>query len=268
MSWLIIGSVAAYHWFPDYREPHDLDLLTPAGITSSDLSECFVDAQWHDAAKLVMTYSVDKVFADPNVLFTLKVSHANWDIKWKKTMWDIGFLKKKGCTLILPLHEELTKVWKVVHGKKRVNMRQSRETFWKDAVVRIYDHEDLHTLVAFYDRPLHETIRPDPETVWCSVETFNSLDPEVQYELCLEEMMATAIERSRLTPESSRIDKLQAMSNAYFKLCTSMTTGWFARHLILNQKELLHERKEKWMNKLNSALSNLSSLPVLTPANG
>jgi len=104
--------------------------------------------------------------------------------------------------------------------------------------------------------------------VWCSVETFNSLDPEVQYELCLEEMMATAIERSRLTPESSRIDKLQAMSNAYFKLCTSMTTGWFARHLILNQKELLHERKEKWMNKLNSALSNLSSLPVLTPANG
>lgn len=44
MNWLIIGSTAMYHWFPDARKPKDLDLLTPAKITGNHGDICVVDA--------------------------------------------------------------------------------------------------------------------------------------------------------------------------------------------------------------------------------
>lgn len=262
MSWLIIGSVATYHWFPDARAPKDIDLLTPATIKTNNSQICFVDTQWHDAAEYLISINNDPVFADPDVLFTLKVSHAHWDVKWQKTMYDIEFLRRKGCSLNMELYDKLFKVWTQVHGKKRVNMAQNMDTFFKDAVVREYDHEYLHELVAFYDRPLHERLRPDHGTAWCSRELFESFSYDDQCKTALEEMMATAIERSRLKLDMRQSQKMAAMSKAHFKLCTSMTTGWFARFLILNHVELLHTRRNAWLPTMNKALSALSTAKV------
>ena len=94
MNWLIIGSVATYHWFPDARKPGDIDLLTEATISGNNSHICVVDSQWHDAAQELIDASRDKVFLDADLLFTLKVSHAEWDVKWKKTMFDIQFLQQ------------------------------------------------------------------------------------------------------------------------------------------------------------------------------
>lgn len=257
MNYRIIGSVAAYHWFPDFRPPSDIDLLTTAKITGNNSEVCVVDASWHNAAQDLIDASTDPVFLDPDLLFTLKVSHAEWDVKWDKTMFDIAFLKSKGCKLNMPLLMKLHKVWTEVHGKKHVNMAQPMETFFKDAVKRDYDHEYLHELVAFHSRPLHERLRPDVGTAWCSESLFMQLDIEERYECALEEMMATAIERSRLTSKSKKSELYIGMSKAHKQLCTSMTTGWFARFLILNRNELLHERKDKWLTSIKKALNSL-----------
>lgn len=257
MNWLIIGSVATYHWFPDARKPSDIDLLTPAKISGNHSSVCVVDAQWHDAAQHIIEHNKDPVFADPDTLLTLKVSHAHWDVKWNKTMYDVNFFKKKGCQVNMDLYHKLFKVWESVHGKKRVNMRKSMDEFFKDAVDREYDHEDLHRLVAFYDAPLHERLRPDHGTAWCSEELFKSLSQDDQMRVAMEEIMATAIERYKLKPSDARSTRRIAMSGAFRRLCTSMTTGWFARFLILNQNELLNERKDEWMPVLNKALNSL-----------
>lgn len=257
MSWLIIGSVATYHWFPDAREPSDIDLLTEATISGNKSRVCVVDSQWHYVAQELIDASTDKVFLDPDLLFTLKVSHAEWDIKWQKTMFDIQFLKSKGCKLNFRFLRKLQEVWKQVHGKKHVNMSQPMESFFNDAVSRAYDHEYLHELVAFNERPMHEKLRPDVGTAWCSQERFDLLSDEEQFETALEELMAVAIERSQLTTASRKSEKSIAMSKAYHKLVTSMTTGWFALFLILNRQEILHERKDKWMIKLNAALKIL-----------
>lgn len=260
MTWLIIGSTATYHWFPDYRQPKDIDILTPAEIRTSNSQICFVDAQWHDAAEFLIEQNKDKVFADPDTLFTLKVSHAHWNVKWDKTMWDIEFLKRKGCKLNTELYKKLFPVWVQVHGKKHVNMNQPMTEFFKDAVQREYDHEWLHELVAFYERPLHERLRSDLSTAWCSEDMFLELSRDDQCKTALEEMMATAIERSRLSTNSKQSEISVAMSRAHFQLCTSMTTGWFARFLILNRYELLSEYRKTWLPQMTKALSALSTL--------
>lgn len=259
MKWLIIGSTAMYHWFPDARKPVDIDLLTPATFKTSDSTECFVDAQWHAAAEEIIKVNTDPVFADPDILFTLKISHAHWDVKWNKTMYDIEFLKRKGAKLNYRLYHMLVEVWEGVHGKKHVNMNKSMDEFFKDAVQREYDHERLHELVAFHDRPMHERIRPDHGTAWCSQELFEQLTHDEQAQTALEEIMATAIERFRLKPTDLQSKKLASMNGAYLKLCTSMTKGWFARYLILNKHELLIQRKQEWLPVMNKALLELTA---------
>lgn len=260
MTWLIVGSTAAYHWFPDFRKPKDIDLLTPATIKTNDSTVCIIDTQWHEVGEEIIKLNKDPVFADPDILFTLKVSHAHWDVKWDKTMWDIEFLKRKDARLNYRLYHMLVAVWERVHGPKKVNMSKTMDVFFQDAVQREHDHEHLHELVAFYDRPLHERLRPDHGTAWCSQERFDDLSDDDQCKTALEEMMAVAIERSRLTEQSRKSEKLSAMSKAHFKLCTSMTKGWFARFLILNRHKLLSEYREQWLPTMNKALSALSTL--------
>lgn len=257
MQWLFIGSVAAKHWWPEFRTPRDIDILTPLTLSGSNSQICMVETSWHDAASLIIDANSHSTFADPDMLFTIKVSHAEWNIKWEKTMHDIAFMQRLGCKLLPEVDKALVKVWQQVHGKKKVNMARSMDTFFNDAVKREHDHEHLHELVAFNGRPMHERLREDHSTAWCSVERFNALTSSEQAETALEEILATAIERGKLTTSHLQSQKTIAVNQAYFKLVTSMTTGWFARYLILNRNHLLCDRRTQWMNKLNSALMTL-----------
>ena len=160
-TWLIIGSTAMYHWFPDGRKPNDIDILTKANIKSSSLKDCFIDTQWNEVSQLILDTNKDPVFLDPDLLYTLKLSHAQYDIKWKKTMSDIVFLEYHDCEVDKEIYDELVKVWKKIHCSKNVNLNQPVTEFFKDAVIRKYDHELLHELVKFNDKPMHEYIRKE-----------------------------------------------------------------------------------------------------------
>ena len=259
-KWRIIGSVAARHWFPDFkRVPLDIDLLTSAEIVTGSSKICVVDCQWHAAADAIIGMNRDPVFLDADLLFTLKISHAHWNIKWQKTMFDVNYLKSKGCSFNREAYDLLFAVWEVQHGKKRVNLNQPVEEFFTDAVVRIHDHEDLHELVKFNARPMHEYIRPNHGTAFCSEKVFSSLTLGQQHQTVLEELLVTAIERSGLTSLHRDSQKTVAVYDAYLRLCTSMTTGWFARFLILNRVEILSQRSV-WITKLNTALEQIKAL--------
>lgn len=261
--WLIIGSVAAKHWYPDFRDASDIDVLTPAEIKCSNPSRCLVDTQWMgDLGEEIIRLSTDKTFADPSILLTLKVSHAHWDIWWDKTMHDVAFLKSRGAEFNEALYHKLYAHWEVVHGKKRANLKQTVEQFFKDGVDRIYDHEALHKLVAFHGLPMHMQVRPDLETVWVPESAWDSLTDEQRTSMALEECMVTAIERFRLSEKSRDSEISIAMSKAYKLLCTSMTKGYFARHLILNRTNILFLEKRRWHAHLKKAISLLSSVEL------
>lgn len=259
---LIIGSTATYHWFKDARPPKDLDLLTPAKITGNHGNICVVDAQWHDACEAIMAVNTDPVFADPNVLLTLKVSHAHWNIHHDKTLFDIKFLQDKGAFVLDGLYDVLIPVWTQIHGKNRVTVNKTPEEFFKDGVPRAFDHEWLHEQFAFYERPLHERLRPDPGNVFCAKDRWERFSYDDRCLCALEEILVTAIERRNLTKHSKKSELLSAVKLAHHKLCTTMATGWFARFNIENHFELLINRREQWMTHLTSVLN---CLPAPTP---
>lgn len=258
MTWLIIGSTAGYHWFGDqWRKPKDLDILTRKDISGLHGGECQVDAKWHELAEEVIDRSTDKVFADPRILYTLKLSHAHWDIHWDKTMFDLNKFWEWGIDPHEDLYERLVSMWNTIHKPKKVNLNQPMTTFFNDAVKRKYDHEWLHELVASPGRPMHERIRPDPLLVWCDKNLFQALTPEQQVRTVHEELLVTAIERFDLTEEASKVDRIRAVNSAYKTLCTSMTKGWFARFMIEHHVTILYKRKEQWQTLLSQTLSRL-----------
>jgi hypothetical protein len=257
--WLTIGSVAARHWIPEFRNPRDIDILTPGHVQLPyDTDWAKVETQWHREGEFLISKSKDPVFADLDLLYSIKVSHAHWNVKWNKTISDIIGMKMHGAKLDLEVYDRLIPIWEEVHGKKRAYLNQSVEEFFDDNVKRIYDHEYLHELVAFNSYPMHERIRKDLSSVMCSEDLFNALSPEEQAETALEEILVTAIERKQLRQGCSSSLRALAMSDAHFLLCTSMTKGWFARYLIENKYELLYQRREKWKEKLRSVLKSLS----------
>lgn len=235
--------------------------VDPAKVSGNDSKVCIVDSQWHEVAEYLISENSDPVFMDPNLLYTLKVSHAHWDIKWDKTMSDILFLQVHGCTIHEEAYKRLLPIWAKTHGEKRANLKRSNEEFFKDGVRRDFDHDKLHELMAFNGRPMHERIRPDLKSVWCSELMFNELTREEQVCTALEELLVIAIERGHLTVRARNSEKLMAVSRAYRLLCTSMTSGWFARFLITNRFEFFNTRREQWMTQLNTALQNLPLLP-------
>lgn len=259
-KWLIIGSTAAYHWYPDLRKPKDIDVITPGKYINASGDQPVIDTQWHELAERIISRSADPVFADPSLLYTLKVSHAYWNRKFDQTLFDIKCFQDRGAVLYQDLHDALIPIWTRAHPPKKLNMNMGAKDFFNDAVVRIYDHEELHELLAFYDRPLHEKLRPDMSLVKCSKERFEALSFDDQIKVALEEILVTAIERWRLTQNSSTSDKLKAVKLAHCKLCTTMAKGWFAQFNVVNHFEILFARRNLWMPQLNKTLSNLHVL--------
>ena len=91
---IMIGSTAIKHHFPDFpREPKDVDYAVD-----------YIDES-RKSTKLC-EYHLNPIIgyfngiANPNLIYTLKISHLiGWDIQWEKHMWDVQFLKNKGCLL-------------------------------------------------------------------------------------------------------------------------------------------------------------------------
>lgn len=149
-SKLIFGSTAAKHWFPlHFREPNDLDIISK-------------DHYWAGPFQTILDKNCHDQFVDPDFLYTIKMSHAAWNVHWLKTINDIILLKDLGCRLHKTLYNDLYKFWEGYHDpKKRISIQGHPKDFFKPNVKRVYDHDKLHHDFAFYNRPLHESIRPN-----------------------------------------------------------------------------------------------------------
>jgi len=232
---LIIGSVAMNYWFPGYREPKDLDFFgtkSPAFLVSGyDKVEPF----WHPLFEGTQLDRND--VANIDELYTIKVSHAYWELKngsWDKHMVDLMFLKNHGAVLDMELHKLLYRVWEKTHGKKKMNLAQAAGDFFDDAVVRIYDHDSIHDSVAFNDRPLYERILKNGETVDIDPDKlWNGMTFEDQVLLFREEIAATALERWMI-PTNYKFSPGLAYKLALKKTITSLTKGKSARFIVTN----------------------------------
>lgn len=236
MAALIIGSTAIRHWFPDFpREPHDVDVWAPEYPTSIGVRmDRAVDRFWDD--RLAPIVDGRTKYATPDQLYTMKVSHAAWEHQngsWRKHMFDIVWLKTQGAVLDRDMYNILYPIWEDLYGKKRVNLNQESGMFFKDAVVRIYDHDSIHDTVAHYSRPMWMEVLKDGQDVAMDMEKVWALPRPEQVKLFREEIYATALERW-LIPRDYRFSPSVAYLWALRKTITSLTKGDSARFMIEN----------------------------------
>ena len=229
---ILIGSRALKYWFGGSysRTPNDTDYFSDEKIPGA---ETF----WHPNLN---NYSwLNDGIAVPTELYTIKVSHAFWDLgNWNKHMYDVTFLQRKGYGYLYPdLYDILYQIWEDRYGKKKVNLNESPVDFFNSNVVRVYDHDSIHRSIAYYNRPLYESILKDGHEVMVDREKFDHLNLEDKFNLVREEVYATALERV-IIPSGYIYSPSAAYAWALKKTITSFSKGWFALFIVLHYDEL------------------------------
>jgi hypothetical protein len=244
---LIYGSQAIKHWYPDYdREPRDTDIITDdVSFLNNSSPNRKEEFYWTNAFEYLI-YNKDNKYVDPNLLYTIKVSHAAWDINWTKTMKDIEFLQSKGCKLDTEFYNLLYSDWEKLHGKKKVKMDVENKEFFTETITRKYNHEELHKHFMFYDRPLNERIRPDLNSPLCSKKMWNKLHYVNKIKCALEEIFVLATERYIVNGVPSKTARVKTLK----QMITSSTSGWFNLFLVENFSKLRVISQERFEQKL------------------
>ena len=217
----LFGSRLTKKYFPDFREPNDTDWIV---FSEEEAKQNTVigKEEFH-----FLPCSPKRELL-PNELYTLKVSHAIYDIHWAKTMSDIRFFQLKGLEIDYSFLKDLRAHWEVVHAKK--NKRQefagkTLDNFFKDNVERAIPHDELHKLL----NPTPSYLKFVVDNVNPSEELFNSLDKQTQENICFEEPFVIALERW-----IKDVPPRKAYHQAQQALVTRLHPLWLADYVILN----------------------------------
>lgn len=234
---LIIGSTAAAHWYRDWREPKDFDVMASA----EDAVPPSPEGMWGDV--FVHPRIADLrplpagVYATPSELYTLKHSHAYWELRngsWSKHMADLLTLKRRGAKLIESWHDVLYEIWEDIHGRKVVDLTKEADEFFADAVKRVYDHDSIHRSVAYEPgRPIYEGLLKEGKSVQMDMARAWRLPFDDQVKLFREEIYATALERI-VIPRDYRTSPGAAYQWALRRTITSLTRGRSAKFIVEN----------------------------------
>jgi hypothetical protein len=232
---MIIGSTAIKNWFPEFREPNDLDVWMPF-VGDDEIDGKRVDSFWHDSFPAEWA---DNFMATPDMLATIKASHSYWDIHgtWNKHMGDYFFLLKKGAKVDWDLHDFLRPIWRELHGAKRTSLAKNKMEFFGDAVNRKYDHDSVHDSVAYGDIPMYTLILADGEEVMVDNSKFWAMSQEDRLKTIREEIYATALERW-VIPTNYTISPRLAYARAVRLSMTSLFKGKWAKYILENIEEL------------------------------
>jgi hypothetical protein len=227
----IYGSTLIKKIFTDFRNPKDIDYVTnDIDKYNREISNIQPGTELH----YIPCTPSREMSADE--IYTLKVSHAIYDIHWRKTMSDIRFLQIKGCKIIPDFLQKLRLHWESVHtNKKRCDFDTEEQMFFKDKVKRITPHDDLHKI-----------INPNPsykfvvEGVKPIKDKFDRLPNLIKNDICFEEAYVISIERFY-----SKLPFRIAYNRAQQALITRLHPIWLADWVILNWKDYF------WTSKID-----------------
>ena len=266
---IVVGSTALNRAGVMER-PSDLDVwATSKDVVEKCLPRADITIMPEEILNLVSVREQDRKdvlqFATVDAVYTIKCSHLGWDIFWNKHKRDVLYLKKIGANLIEPLYIALVEHWKKEHGNKDfLSLYKDKTEFFNDFVEYRYDHDYLHELAAYPNKPVYTRCLKDGAEVAIDKEKFDKLPFTDQIKMFREEIVVIAAERW-VIPHNIRWDK------AYFysirKTVTALTKNWATDFLIRNLEhfekakyedfkhiiETLKEGEDQMTNQLTSA---------------
>ena len=267
---MVIGSTAISHWFSDFkRKPKDLDILK-GSMYEASINQTFnhLKREYLENPILLRRYN-GTPFLRPSILYTLKISHSFWDLpnnSWDKHMWDIQFLKDKGCVFDKELFEELFEFWNKLHGKRLDSFEKtakiiknediSSKEFFNNKINNVIDHDDYHDLLIKHPYfegqvlPTYTKVLMDFEEVDVSEEKFNKLTEKEKFNLVFEELIVMATE-PRFPEEMYWKEKYKRMLKDFI---INHCKVWQGIWIIQNHKKLLTEIPFNGISYLNSKI--------------
>lgn len=132
-------------------------------------------------------------------------------------------------------------------AKKHPVLKASKDDFFKPTVGMIYDHDSIHEAIAIGDKPAYVLMK-DGE-VYCSKKLWDTLSEEQKTNCVQEEAGVLALERSIIPAifgkfEDNQILVYKAYKFALYKICTTITSGWFRDECILRYSKVLERLKD------------------------
>jgi hypothetical protein len=199
-------------------------------------------------------YSLE--YANLNVLYSIKKSHIHQPINWFKHIEDYHFLKS---ILVIDHLDYITKK-RIKETDIRLNTRtpklnQKVDEFVKESqsvLNRIYDHDDLHKIVAYYEEPLYFKIQPSHDVVMCSKKLWDKLNYEDKIKCIHEEAFVIALERKiipMLFQKGDFYTKENAVKWALMRICTTLASGWFRDFAIENYFQIVNKINYTFLDK-------------------
>lgn len=106
------------------------------------------------------------------------------------------------------------------------SLKKSVDDFFDDYVTKKYNHDYLHELVAYHDKPLYTQLQRDSTMAWCEKDLWDKLSVDDKIKCVAEETQVIAIERF-LVPKDWNYPVRHAYIKALDKVCTTLCSGWF-----------------------------------------
>lgn len=284
---ILIGSRAARYWFPDFREPHDFDVVATAAevakfeknnpvvgkrsrkyyefltLANGEEWQFEIPGKGNESALLIKGEKELKIrgmsiwVASPSTLLAIKKSHLVKALRletWKKHIEDYHFLKER--TSISQEDKSLVTMrrFEVEYDSKiqKPNLDMDNDEFFAQSqyfIKRVYVHDDLHEAVKFGKRPLYMELKDDQSRASCSRALFNKLSHQDQINTVREESFVIALER-KVIPKGWLAK--QAFEWALYRICTTLTSGWFRNFALENYFEIL-DTDYDFVEKFNKA---------------
>lgn len=173
-------------------------------------------------------------------LYAIKRSHIHRPLAFSKHLMDMIWLKSQMTEdqeqEIARFLEERKRLTYKEFGHNVPSLMQSNDSFFDDAVDKVYVHDDIHEVVAFYDAPIYTRLKHDEGLAFCVQDLWDQLSHGDKVKCVQEEAMVIALERFIIPKrlKSSRMAFLKALE----KICTTLTSGWFRDFAIDNYEAI------------------------------
>lgn len=148
-----------------------------------------------------------------------------------------------------------TKQTKEKYPQKNPNLMQDKSDFFNDAVTKKYDHDYLHDLVAYYDKPLYSRMLKESNLAWCEKDKWNAFSEKDKLRCIAEETYVIAIERFMI-PSNWKYPSKLAYMKALDKVCTTLTSNWFRDKAIDEYPAIVNLYDQQRFSMIQSKLPN------------
>lgn len=199
--------------------------------------------------------------ASKQALLALKMSHRYLrnSPHFLKTMRDIQNMRAAGVVLDEKYQEWLVQREEETYDYAHPNLNVDKGTFFDDSVKYIYDHDDLHRILALEETPAYTKYMADGQQVLTSKEKFFSVDEHIRLLGGLEESLVLACERSQI-PFDFEPNPRYSFELALSKVCTSITSGYFREFCWENYDKIVELYEvyggDKYVEKVKLEIDN------------